>query len=107
MTIEARHYASGSTGAEPEMIRSTAAPAGADKAEFAEACRISKHSVVVAGHRTSISLETSFWLELKTAARERGATVASLVEEIDEQRSGNLSSAIRVWLFRRAMQQGG
>jgi len=72
---------------------------------FAEACKISKHSVVVAGHRTSISLETRFWFALKKAAKERSLTVASLVEEIDEKRSGNLSSAIRVWLFQNALEK--
>jgi predicted DNA-binding ribbon-helix-helix protein len=64
--------------------------------------RVVKHSLVIAGHRTSISLEEPFWLDLKTFAAERGVSLAALVAEIDEARSGaNLSSAIRVALLER------
>ena len=60
-----------------------------------------KRSVTIAGHRTSISLEPIFWNALQVAAAERGQSIAALVAEIDEARSTNLSSAIRVWLFQR------
>src|SRR3546814_13863616 len=55
-----------------------------------------KRSVVIAGHRTSVSLENAFWAALKTLAQERGVAVSRLVAEIDRGRTGNLSSAIRV-----------
>jgi predicted DNA-binding ribbon-helix-helix protein len=69
--------------------------------------RIAKHSLVIAGHRTSISLEEPFWNELKKLAAERALPLAALVAEIDGTRgSANLSSAIRVaileWMRARA-----
>lgn len=61
---------------------------------------IVKRSIVVAGHRTSISLEDAFWKALKEIAGERGATLSSLVATIDDKRrGGNLSSAIRVFVL--------
>jgi predicted DNA-binding ribbon-helix-helix protein len=71
---------------------------------------IVKHSIVIAGHRTSVSLEAAFWLGLHRLAAERGSSVAALVAEIDAGRADrNLSSAIRVFvleetLARAAMQ---
>src|SRR3546814_2253585 len=47
-----------------------------------------KRSIVIAGHRTSVSLENAFWAALKTLARERGAAVSRLVAEIDRGRTG-------------------
>jgi predicted DNA-binding ribbon-helix-helix protein len=65
--------------------------------------RVIKHSLVIAGHRTSISLEDAFWSELKACAQARGLSLAALVTEIDGTRGqANLSSAIRVYLFNRA-----
>ena len=61
--------------------------------------RLRKHSVMIAGHRTSISLEDAFWLALERAARRRGESVASLVTAIDANRAGNLSSAIRLYVL--------
>jgi len=59
-----------------------------------------KRSVVVAGHKTSISLEDNFWAGLKFVAREKRLTLSELVAAIDERREhGNLSSAIRQYLF--------
>jgi len=59
-----------------------------------------KRSVVVAGHRTSISLEDAFWKSLKEIARERGTTLSRLVETIDSTRGeANLSSAIRLFVL--------
>ena len=57
---------------------------------------IRKRSVVVAGHPTSVSLEPAFWDALKELAAARGLSMAALIAEIDRDRSGNLSSAIRV-----------
>lgn len=58
-----------------------------------------KRSVVIAGHRTSVSLENAFWDALKSIASHRSLTVNQLVTEIDRQRQGNLSSAIRVFVL--------
>ncbi len=67
-----------------------------------------KRSVLIAGHQTSISLEPMFWLALESAARERGVAINALVAEIDADRLGaertpNLTSAIRQWLFERKL----
>ena len=62
-----------------------------------------KRSLTIAGHRTSISLEEEFWVELKLAAEAEGKSLATLVGEIDEARSGNLSSALRVWVLRHSL----
>jgi predicted DNA-binding ribbon-helix-helix protein len=62
-----------------------------------------KRSLTIAGHRTSLSLEPEFWQALQDVARTEKTTLASLVGEVDRTRgTRNLSSAIRVWLFRRA-----
>ena len=61
---------------------------------------IRKRSVVVAGHKTSVSLEDAFWRGLSEIAAGRGTTVARLVDEIDRRRQGNLSSAIRVFVLK-------
>ncbi len=67
--------------------------------------RLRKHSVVVAGHRTSLSLENIFWRELKAMAAARGQSLNVLIAEIDAERSGNLSSAVRVWVVERLGEQ--
>lgn len=62
-----------------------------------------KRSLVVAGHATSISLEDAFWSGLKAIAEARGRSIAALVAEIDDARTGsNLSSAIRVFVLEDA-----
>jgi len=60
-----------------------------------------KRSIEIAGHRTSVSLEDSFWSALADYARLHGLTVNALVTEIDAGRDGetNLSSAIRQFLL--------
>lgn len=64
---------------------------------------LEKHSLVIAGHRTSISLEAAFWAGLKDAAARRGLSVAALVSEVDRERgSANLSSALRVYVLGEA-----
>ncbi len=67
-----------------------------------------KRSVTIAGHATSISLEPVFWTALARAAVEERLPLSTLVARIDAERVGapdppNLASAIRVWLFRRAV----
>ena len=58
-----------------------------------------KHSVVIAGHRTSVSIESPFWDALKDIAGLRGMSLNRLIAEIDESRRDNLSSAIRVYVL--------
>jgi predicted DNA-binding ribbon-helix-helix protein len=59
-----------------------------------------KRSVIIGGHRTSISLEDPFWRHLKEIARADGWTVSKLIAEIDGSRQhGNLSSAIRLFVL--------
>ena len=65
---------------------------------------IKKRSVILDGHRTSVSLENAFWADLKKLAANRGITVNQLVTEIDRERSGNLSSAIRVFVLQHYRQ---
>lgn len=62
-----------------------------------------KRSLTIAGHRTSLSLEAEFWDALNTAARNESKSLATLVGEIDATRGKrNLSSAVRIWLLKRA-----
>ncbi len=63
--------------------------------------RITKRSVVVAGHRTSVSLEDAFWTALAGIAERDGVSLNKLISQIDEGRNGNLSSAIRVFVLDR------
>ena len=59
-----------------------------------------KRSVVIAGHKTSVSLEDAFWKALKEIAHERDMTSSDLVAAIDSGRQqGNLSSAIRLFVL--------
>lgn len=59
-----------------------------------------KHSLVIAGHHTSVSLEQEFWDVLKEIADRRGVALAALVAEIDAGRTENLSSALRLHVLR-------
>jgi predicted DNA-binding ribbon-helix-helix protein len=59
-----------------------------------------KRSIVIAGHKTSVSLEDAFWQGLKQIAGDRNLTLSDLVATIDtERRQGNLSSAIRLFVL--------
>jgi predicted DNA-binding ribbon-helix-helix protein len=59
-----------------------------------------KRSIVIAGHKTSVSLEDAFWKGLKDIAGTRDMTLSELVAAIDsERRHGNLSSAIRLFVL--------
>jgi predicted DNA-binding ribbon-helix-helix protein len=59
-----------------------------------------KRSVVVAGHKTSVSLEDAFWKSLKEIAACGDMRVSALLAAIDSQRRhGNLSSAIRLFVL--------
>jgi predicted DNA-binding ribbon-helix-helix protein len=59
-----------------------------------------KRSIVIAGHKTSVSLEDAFWRGLKEIANGRELTLSDLVASIDtDRRHGNLSSAIRLFVL--------
>ena len=59
-----------------------------------------KRSIVIAGHKTSVSLEDAFWRGLKEIASGRDMTLSDLVAAIDAERQhGNLSSAIRLFVL--------
>ena len=59
-----------------------------------------KRSIVIAGHKTSVSLEDAFWKGLKDIAIARQITLSDLVASIDTERQhGNLSSAIRLFVL--------
>ncbi len=62
--------------------------------------RVLKRSLVIAGHRTSISLEDAFWRRLREIAAERGLSVNALAASVDAARGeANLSSALRVFVL--------
>ena len=62
--------------------------------------QVVKRSIVIAGHKTSVSLEEAFWRSLKEIASERETTLSELVASIDSgRRHGNLSSAIRLFVL--------
>lgn len=65
---------------------------------------IKKRSVDIAGHRTSISLEEPFWDALAAIATRRGVSMNKLVADIDKERTGNLSSALRVFVLRETQK---
>ena len=60
---------------------------------------IRKRSVVIAGHATSVSVEPEFWEALREIAAARAVSVNQLIAEIDGRRTGNLSSAIRLFVL--------
>lgn len=67
-----------------------------------------KRSIVIAGHKTSVSLEDAFWGGLKDIAASRNMTLSDLVGSIDsDRRQGNLSSAIRLFVLDHYRSQLG
>ena len=69
---------------------------------------IVKRSVVVGGRETSVSLEDAFWSALKELAAARKTTVSALIKDVERQKQGNLSSALRLFVLdsvqRRAVE---
>lgn len=66
-----------------------------------------KHSVEIAGHKTSVSLEPLFWEMLEAAAEREGLPLNALIARIDAERLGvkrppGLAGAIRCWLVERS-----
>jgi predicted DNA-binding ribbon-helix-helix protein len=69
---------------------------------------IIKRSVVIGGHKTSVSLEDAFWQALRLIAAENSRSLSDLVAEIDAKRAGgNLSSAIRLHVLRHFQSKAG
>ena len=64
---------------------------------------IVKRSVIINGHKTSVSLEDAFWSEVKAIAAERNLSLTELVSLVDHERGevGNLSSALRCLVLAR------
>ena len=64
---------------------------------------ITKRSVYISGHRTSISLEQAFWIQLKELCTDKGVSINECITQIDNRRihksEPNLSSAIRVFIL--------
>ena len=65
-----------------------------------------KISISLSGHQTSVSLENEFFDILQQIARERGISVASIINEIDENRNpdSNLSSETRIWILKQILK---
>ena len=60
-----------------------------------------KNNKEVFGHATSVSLENEFWQALQDIADNRQTSVSALIAQIDENRTTNLSSAIRVFILKQ------
>jgi predicted DNA-binding ribbon-helix-helix protein len=68
---------------------------------------ILKRSIIIDGHKTSVSLEDAFWSDLKDIAHSQQATLSKLVSQIDETRQqANLSSAIRLYVLEHIRTHG-
>jgi predicted DNA-binding ribbon-helix-helix protein len=68
---------------------------------------IVKRSVVIGGHKTSVSLEDVFWRDLKEIAHAQHATLSRMVAEINKTRQqGKLSSAIRLFVLDQVRTHG-
>jgi predicted DNA-binding ribbon-helix-helix protein len=67
---------------------------------------VAKRSVVIGGHKTSVSLEEPFWAEVRAIAEAQRVTVSTLLRRIDHERQNtNLSSAIRVFVLQHVREQ--
>ena len=66
--------------------------------------KIIKRSIKIGNHRTSISIENEFWIELENEAKNQNSSVSKLILRIDNERPkdyNNLSSYIRVWILQK------
>jgi|SRR5579859_3209187 len=69
---------------------------------------VAKRSIVINGHKTSVSLEPDFWFGLKEIAQKTRMTLTALVEDIDAERGArNLSSQIRLFVLRHTRTLAG
>ena len=65
---------------------------------------ITKRSVRLAGHQTSVSIEDAFWDQLTRIAREQDLSINRLITQLDADRTGNLSSAIRIYVLSQVIE---
>ena len=73
---------------------------------FAVKSAVAKRSVVIGGHKTSVSLEEPFWNEVRSIAEASRVSVSNLLQKIDgERQNANLSSAIRVYVLQHVREQ--
>lgn len=64
---------------------------------------VAKHSIIIHGHKTSVSLEGAFWAGLKDIAERQGISLSEIIAGIDKRRvAGNLSSALRLFVYGNA-----
>ncbi len=64
-----------------------------------------RHSVVLNGHRTSVSVEDQFWNQLRIIADSRGCSLNALITTIDDSRAGTLSGAIRLFVLEDSLKK--
>lgn len=64
-----------------------------------------KKSVQLTGHQTSVSLEEAFWKALKEIAEKKQTSVRQLIIEVDNHRTTNLASALRVFVLTELQKQ--
>jgi predicted DNA-binding ribbon-helix-helix protein len=68
--------------------------------------QVVKRSIILSGHKTSVSLEDAFWKGLKDIASKRRQTLSEVVVSIDEKRTfGNLSSAVRMFVLKNYQER--
>ena len=69
---------------------------------------IIKRSIVIKGHKTSVSLEDAFWHDLKLIAAAENRSLSDLISSVDDDRQrGNLSSALRVFVLAQYQAMAG
>jgi predicted DNA-binding ribbon-helix-helix protein len=67
---------------------------------------LKKRSFSIAGHRTSVALETEFWAALEHQAKVQKLSLAALVARIDEGRGERpLASALRVYALKHTLAE--
>jgi len=60
---------------------------------------VTKHNIIVAGHRTTVRLEPVMWEALRDIANRQGRSVSRLATEIDRDRTTlSLTAALRVYV---------
>lgn len=64
-----------------------------------------KHSVELSGHRTSIAIEDEFWHELRKIAQEKNISLRQILIQIDNNRTHNLASSIRLFVLNHYINQ--
>jgi predicted DNA-binding ribbon-helix-helix protein len=71
---------------------------------------IQRHTIIIDGHKTTVSLENAFWRDLKEIAHAQEATLSELVAKIDQtpqtRQQSNLSSAIRLYVLEHIRRHG-